>query len=114
MDINTAEQSTDRLLCQDIVQTCLSFFPVGRLDRVGHATFEGTNHSPQKSEFAVFCKIQHVQVGLKPDGREMVVDGSGHFSPAGIDGVHTCLYYYRPIQHIAVPRVIQYNTYTLQ
>ena len=42
----------------------------------------------------------------------MVVDGGGHFSPAGIHGVHTCLYYYRPIQHIAVPRVIQYNTYT--
>ena len=39
--------------------------------------------------------------------------GDGHFSPAGKDdGVHTCLYYYRPIQHIAVPRVIQYNTYT--
>ena len=43
---------------------------------------------------------------------EMVVDGGGHSSPAGIDGVHTCLYYYRPIQHIAVLRVIQYNTYT--
>ena len=37
----------------------------------------------------------------------MVVDGGGHFSPAGIDGVHTCLYYYRPLQHMTVPRVIQ-------
>ena len=43
---------------------------------------------------------------------EMVLDGGGHFSPAVIDGVHTCLYYSRPIQHIAVPRVIQCNTYT--
>ena len=51
-------------------------------------------------------------VDLKPGDCEMVVDGGGHFSPAVvIDGVHTCLYYSRPIQHIAVPRVIQYNTY---
>ena len=40
------------------------------------------------------------------------MDGGGHFSPVVIDGVHTCLYYSRPIQHIPVPRVIQYNTYT--
>ena len=40
----------------------------------------------------------------------MVVDGGGHFSPAGVDGVHTCLYYYRPLQHMTVLRVIQlYN-----
>ena len=41
---------------------------------------------------------------------EMVVDGGGHFSPAGKDGVHTCLYYYRPIQHMTVPRVIHTHT----
>ena len=29
---------------------------------------------------------------------------------AGIVGVHTYLYYYRPKQHMTVPRVIQYNT----
>ena len=45
---------------------------------------------------------------------EMVVDGGGHFSPAGIDGVHTCLYYYRPIQHMTVLRVIHTHTYTLR
>ena len=28
---------------------------------------------------------------LKPGDCEMVVDGGGHFSPAVIDGVHTCL-----------------------
>ena len=40
----------------------------------------------------------------------MVVDGGGHFRPAGIDGVHTCLYYSRPLSHMTVPRVIQlYN-----
>ena len=44
---------------------------------------------------------------------EMIVDGGGHFRPAVIDGVHTCLYYYRSIQHIAVPWVIQYNTENL-
>ena len=38
---------------------------------------------------------------------EMVVDGGGHFNPAGIDGVYTCLYCYRPTQHMAVPRVTQ-------
>ena len=48
---------------------------------------------------------------LKPGDCEMVVDGGGHFSPAVIDGVHTCLSYCSPIQHIAVPRVIQYNIY---
>ena len=53
-------------------------------------------------------------VDLKPGDCEMVVDGGGHFSPAGIDGVHTCLSYSRPMQHIAVPRVIRYNTYTVQ
>ena len=42
----------------------------------------------------------------------MVVDGGGHFNSAGIDGVHTCLYYYRSIQHMTVLRVIQYNTTT--
>ena len=41
----------------------------------------------------------------------MVADRGGHFNPAGIDGVHTCLYYYRPVQHMTLPRVIQYNTY---
>ena len=40
----------------------------------------------------------------------MVFDGGGHFNPAGIDGVHTCLYYYRPIQHMTVPRVIHTHT----
>ena len=33
----------------------------------------------------------YVQLGLKSGDREMVVDGGGHFSPAGIDGAHTCL-----------------------
>ena len=55
-----------------------------------------------------------VWLGLKPGDREMVVDGGGLFSPAGIDDVLTCLYYYRPLQHMTVLRVIQYNTYTLQ
>ena len=40
----------------------------------------------------------------------MVFDGGGHFNPAGIDGVHTCLYYCRPIQHMTVPRVIHTHT----
>ena len=44
----------------------------------------------------------------------MVFDGGGHFNPAGIDGVHACLYYYRPIQHMTVLRVIQTHTYTLR
>ena len=44
---------------------------------------------------------------------EMVVNGGGHFNPAGIDGVYTCLYYYRPLQHMTVLRVIQYNTTTI-
>ena len=39
--------------------------------------------------------------------------GTGTSALHFIDGSHTCLYYYRPIQHIAVPWVIQFNTYTL-
>ena len=58
--------------------------------------------------------ILFVWLGLNQVISEMVVDGGGYFSPACIDGVYTCLCYYRPIQHIAVPRVIRYNTYTLQ
>ena len=38
--------------------------------------------------------------------------GSGTSALQVIDGVHTCLYYYRPIQHIAVPRVIHTHTIT--
>ena len=53
---------------------------------------------------------KRVEVGLKPGDREMVVDRGGHFSPAGIDGVHICLYYYRPLQHITVLRVTQEDT----
>ena len=45
---------------------------------------------------------------------EMVLDGGGHFIPAGIFGLHTLSYYYRPRQHMTVPRKlpehIQYNT----
>ena len=33
------DQSTVRLLCQDILQTCLSVAAVDALERVGHAKF---------------------------------------------------------------------------
>ena len=33
--------------------------------------------------------VRRVQLGLNRMINEMVVDGGGHFSPAGIDGVHT-------------------------
>ena len=39
--------------------------------------------------------------------------GAGTSALHFIDGSHTCLYYSRPLQHIAVPWVIQFNTYTL-
>ena len=39
--------------------------------------------------------------------------GAGTSALHFIDGSHTCLYYSRPLQYIAVPWVIQYNTYTL-
>ena len=47
-DINAADQSAVRLLCQDIVQRCLSLAAVGALEGVGHATFGGTNISLYK------------------------------------------------------------------
>ena len=55
-DINAADQSTVRLLCRDIVQTCLSLNAVGALERVGHATFGGANKSVQKSELVASAK----------------------------------------------------------
>ena len=39
--------------------------------------------------------------------------GAGTSALHFIDGSHTCLYFSRPLQHIAVPWVIQFNTYTL-
>ena len=80
-----------------------------RKDRTPHSTL-----SLRTVSITHVQNVPIVQVGLKPGDREMVVDVGGHFSPAGIDGVHTCLYYYRPLQHMTVPSVIQYNTYTLQ
>ena len=41
-DINAADESAVRLLCQDVIQTCLSLAAVGALERIaGHATFRG-------------------------------------------------------------------------
>ena len=47
-DINAADQSAARLLCQDKVQTCLSLAADGTLEGVGHATFGGAKKSVQK------------------------------------------------------------------
>ena len=38
--------------------------------------------------------------------------GAGTSALQVIDGVHRCLYYYRPLQHIAVPWVIHTHTIT--
>ena len=54
MDINSADESTVRLLCQNIIQTCLSLAAVGALERTRHDTFEGAKGSVQKSKFVVF------------------------------------------------------------
>ena len=40
-DINAADESAVRLLCQDIIQTYLSLAAVGALERIGHAIFGG-------------------------------------------------------------------------
>ena len=56
--MNAADQSTVRLLCQDIVQTCLSLAAVGALERVGHAIFGGAKESIQRSEVDVFYETQ--------------------------------------------------------
>ena len=57
--MNAADESAVCLLCQDIIQTCLSLAAVGALERVGHATFEGAKESFQKSELVVFCETQY-------------------------------------------------------
>ena len=57
-DVNAASQSTIRLICQDLVQTCLSLATVGALERVGYATFGGAKKSVHKSELVVFCETQ--------------------------------------------------------
>ena len=46
------------MLCQDIIQTCLSLTAVGALERVGYVAFGGAKESVQKSELAVFCETQ--------------------------------------------------------
>ena len=65
------DESAIRLLCQDIVQTCLSLAVVGAVERVGHATFGDVNGiGIQKSELVVFCEtkqkfavfVEHVSV----------------------------------------------------
>ena len=37
-DINAANESAVRLLCQDAIQKCMSLAAVGALERIGHAT----------------------------------------------------------------------------
>ena len=58
MDINAADESAVRLLCQNIIQTCLSLAAVGALEHVGNAISEGAKESVQKSERTVFCETQ--------------------------------------------------------
>ena len=55
-DINAADESAVRLLCQNIIQTYLSFAVIGALERIGHATF--AKESVQKSERVVVCESQ--------------------------------------------------------
>ena len=47
---------------------------------------------------SVFSMVPNQVIG------EVVLDGGGHFIPAGIFGVHTVSYYYRPRQYMTVPR----------
>ena len=56
--MNAADQSTVRLLGQNIVQTCLTLAAVGALGCVGHATFGRAKQSVQKSELVVFRETQ--------------------------------------------------------
>ena len=56
--INAADESAVRLLCQNIIQTCLPLAAVGALGRIGHATLGGAKESVQKSELVVFCETQ--------------------------------------------------------
>ena len=51
---------TVHLLCQDIVQACLSLVAVGALEDVEHATVGGAKQSVQKDELVIFCKIQQL------------------------------------------------------
>ena len=57
-DINAAYESAVRLLCQDIIQTCLSLAAVGALECAGHTIFGVVKESVQKSELVVFCETQ--------------------------------------------------------
>ena len=63
-------------------------------------------HFPCSADHEQDWQLYPCSVDLKPGDCEMVVDGGGHFSPAGIDGSYACLYYSLPIQHISVPRVL--------
>ena len=54
----------------------------------------------------IVVDFNNVQMTLSRVIVEMVADVGGHFSPAGLDCSHTCLYYSLPIQHITVPWVL--------
>ena len=59
MDINEAGESAVRLLCQNVIQTCLSLASVGTLERIGHVTFGGAKESIRQSELILFfCETQ--------------------------------------------------------
>ena len=57
-DINAADESAVRLLCQKMIQMCLSLGAVNALEHIGHATFGGAKENVQKNELVVFRKTQ--------------------------------------------------------
>ena len=58
-DINAADQSAVHVLCQDVVQMCLSLATVDGLEGVGHATFEVAK---KYSEERVCCLLRNPAV----------------------------------------------------
>ena len=57
-DINATDESAVRLLCQNIIQTCLPLAAVGALEHIRHDTFGDAKESVQKSELVVSCETQ--------------------------------------------------------
>ena len=95
VDINAADESAVRLLCQNLIQTYLSLAAVGALERIGHTTFGDAKDSVHKSEFVVFCETQQefaifVEILSAIYAQHFTVCLSSALTSLPCPGIHVC------------------------
>ena len=64
VDINAADKSALRLLCQNIVEACLPLAAVGALERVWHATYDGAKKMFRRMTLLSFAKPSSITLPL--------------------------------------------------